>query len=456
MPKKVNQVSRFFVTSILTMFIASQQLAFSAELNIDLPEGQALKLMGIGMHQELRNDIYIGALFGPAEVSNAEDLKDDAIPKRMSIRLVTNYSHRKMSRHWKERLAMNNPRDMWQPLTKEIVQFSRIFKRSMQTGDELNIDYVPGKGTKVYLNGTLFQTIEKQGFAELLLNVWLGTTPPTKAFKKSIRGQDDNGTQEKYVDTYSALQPIKGRFDADLQPETRVAKAEPSKAVAKKPQEKPKSQSSNNTKVATSNPPKKKEEVKKPASKPQTKVAQNTKQSESKEKTKVAESDSKKSMKNDEDNLLAADLKIDSGISSVLKDSGVKAAEAKPKTSEPKAEKVAKIEKQEEVKLENEEDFFDADLISGSYTRDLLSEIRKFQEYPKKALQKNEEGEVIVKVTINAAGEVENIDYLEKSGSRVLDKAVVRMVRKAAPFQAIPKELKMEKFEFEVPIEFKL
>ena len=135
--------SRFKKTSaflLSLLFLISAQTA-KADLTANLSDGNALQLLGIGMHQELRNDIYVGALFAPSSVSNVDEIKGESVPKRMSIRLVSNYSHRKMSRHWKERLAMNNPRSLWQPLTKEIVLFSRIFKRKLQVGDELNIAF---------------------------------------------------------------------------------------------------------------------------------------------------------------------------------------------------------------------------------------------------------------------------------------------------------------------------
>ena len=433
-----------FLLSLL--FLVSAQTA-KADLTANLSDGNALQLLGIGMHQELRNDIYVGALFAPSSVSNVDEIKGESVPKRMSIRLVSNYSHRKMSRHWKERLAMNNPRSLWQPLTKEIVLFSRIFKRKLQVGDELNIDHVPGVGTQIYLNGTLFQTVEKEGFVDLLLNVWLGTNPPTKAFKKSIRGQDDAATKDGFVTKYSALQPIAGRFDADLAPVppvTQVAKAEtPAKTPATKPP------------ARRSTP--KKTPVTKPAAK---KVAKATPKTEPKKSNTNANSSKPASTQN----AVAAkskptttpkvankkpDFKPDINIGKVLN-------QAKPK---PPVEKVASIQKTEKAKQAEEaidEDFFDADLLSGSYTRDLINAIRKYQNYPKKALQRGEEGEVVAQVKIDSAGEIVDIQITGRSGSRILDKAVTRMVRKAAPFQEIPKELKMDEFEFEVPISFQL
>ena len=58
------------------------------------------------------------------------------------------------------------------------------------------------------------------------------------------------------------------------------------------------------------------------------------------------------------------------------------------------------------AKREQPEEIFDADLLSGSYTQELINTIRKFQSYPKKALKEGAEGDVTIMVTIDKAGEL--------------------------------------------------
>jgi protein TonB len=431
---KFNQVKQRILIIFATFFCLTFTSQLHASLNAELSDGEKLSLIGIGKHKELRNDIYLGALFGPASVSDADMLIGDNVAKRMSIRLISKYSARKMARHWKERLAMNNSRSQWQPLTKEIVLFSRIFKRNFQEGDEINIDHVPGVGTQVSLNGTLFKTINKAGFADLLLNVWLGTNPPTKAFKFAIRGEDKT-TLASYSDSFSNMQIIDGRFDADLIDVTKVAAVESAvtKPTAKKVTPKA-------DKVAkTTNLPNKKKNVEPPKKKPVAKVV-NTTVDKSKDNIPTK-------AKVDSEKVATLDIKMD-----------------KPKLPEIKLESsligshqiVNQSETNTEALPEIEEDFFDADLISGSYTRDLINAIKQFEKYPKKALIRGEEGTVEAKVTIGVNGEVINVEIVERSGSRILDRAVIKMVNKAAPFEVIPKELKLETFEFDLPITFQL
>jgi|GEM_PF-1152655 len=406
--KALFSVFLFTIASVSSFFTLNAH----AEITANLADGDSLELIGIGKYQELRNDIYIGALFGPAAVTDVEQLKNDQVAKRMSLRFVSDYSNRKLARHWKERMAMNNPRSKWQPLTREIVGFSKLFKRSLVAGDEINIDHVPGVGTQVYLNSTLFQTINKPGFVDVLLNVWLGNIPPTKAFKASIRGQDSESVKSSFIAEYSGIQPEKGRFDADLAP-----------VVVAKPPE-PKKETPKVTKVAKKDPPKQAPAKQQPQKKEPAKKQPPIKQEPKAEIiAKPAPSETKKQV----------------------------VAENKPLQAKPQPTKVAKIEPPV-----IEEDFFDADLITGSFTRDLINEIRKHQEYPRKALINKDEGDVTARVTIAADGSLVGLELVERSGSRILDKAVLRIIRKTAPFQAIPTELKQEQFVFEVPISFQL
>ena len=420
MPKNLVKASTpafLLVAFLVCLGFTSQP---KADITASLSDGDTLELIGIGMYQELRNDIYIGALFGPQSVTSVEQLKDDNVAKRMSLRFVSDYSNRKLARHWKERMAMNNPRNQWQPLTREIVGFSKLFKRSLVPGDEINIDHVPGVGTQVYLNGTLFVTFNKSGFVDVLLNVWLGNIPPTKAFKTSIRGQDAAQTKSTYIAQYSAFEPVKGRFDADLKPPTpvRVATAPPK---AQPPAEKPKV-----TRVAKKEPAKKPPTV--AQNKPATPPPANTQPKNDGQGSEVAAKPAPK-----------------------VVDNTPKPETKKPPVQKPAPKKVAKVEPPPV-----EEDFFDADLITGSYTRDLINSIREHQEYPRKALIKKQEGDVTAKVTIAADGSIVNVEITERSGSRILDKAASRIIKKAAPFQAIPNELKQNEFVFDVPMSFQL
>jgi len=415
-----------------------------------LADGSELSLFGVGIHQEKRNDIYIGALFAPADIEQANQLLDQSISKRMSLKFIAKYSNRQMARLWKQRIAMNNSKTSWRPMTKEIVQFAGLFKRPMKAGDEINIDFIPATGTSIYLNKTLFLTVKNNNFFELLLNIWIGSIPPNESFKKGINGNNSTDINDKLMSQFDSLATEIGRFDAD-----KIEK--PAVKIAKKPSAKTAKKTTNN---------KKKVPVKKPPvtvptkSKAQTETDQvinDLKMDIAAPLTKVAT----EKPKIDKSELFATNLGAKSvpqkltNSNTATKKKTVTEKVKQPAVEQNKvqekkpAEKVAKLEVPEE-------EFFDADLFSGSYTQDLINTIRKYQSYPKKALAAGIEGEVTAQITIDKKGEILSNKIIQRSGSRILDRAVLRMIRKAEPFPQIPEELGIEEFEFDVPMNFTL
>jgi len=471
---------KFF--SLLALFCCSITLPTNQAkaLGSVIASGENLDLFGISVHKEQRNDIYVGALFSSNKVDKVSQLLSPEISKRMSLKFVSKYSSRKMARLWKQRIAMNNPKSKWQPMTEEIVLFAGIFKRAMQEGDELNIDFDPISGTSVYLNGTLFLTIDKIDFYDLLLKVWIGSIPPTKDFKVGISGKSKASVTDKLISQYENLQPELGRFDEDkvlIEDAAEVAKKEKDKSTTEKITHKKQSPKQNN----------KKKDTKKQANTNQKNAdVKNTEpeKSKSEKETDVLVSKlrvdlalptavviTKPSIKLDD--LIVADIGSSTTANSEVKKKptsdneksvvtekkvAIKTKEiAKPQKKATKQVKPPSIEVEKVASLDlPKKEVFDVDLYSGSYTRELIRKIKKVQWYPKKALVKGEEGEVKIRITIDQAGAVINKTIIQRSGSRTLDRAALKMVGRAQPFPVIPEELNLEQFEFDVPLNFSI
>ena len=55
-------------------------------------------------------------------------------------------------------------------------------------GDVILLDYVPGTGTSVTINGTKIGTIPGEDFNQALLAVWLGDKPADDGLKEGMLG----------------------------------------------------------------------------------------------------------------------------------------------------------------------------------------------------------------------------------------------------------------------------
>ena len=64
--------------------------------------------------------------------------------------------------------------------------------------------------------------------------------------------------------------------------------------------------------------------------------------------------------------------------------------------------------------------------------------------YPEAARQRQLSGDLVLSVTINADGSVEQVEVIRSSGQKVLDDAAVRIVSMAAPFDPFPESILKE------------
>ena len=75
----------------------------------------------------------------------------------------------------------------------------------------------------------------------------------------------------------------------------------------------------------------------------------------------------------------------------------------------------------------------------AQWQRDI--EIYGNKHYPKEALAQNIRGQLELLVGINANGTLHHITIRRSSGSNILDKAAINIVRRAAPFDPLPAEM---------------
>ena len=67
------------------------------------------------------------------------------------------------------------------------------------------------------------------------------------------------------------------------------------------------------------------------------------------------------------------------------------------------------------------------------------------------------EGKVVIRFIILQDGRLcEEILLVSSSGAEILDNAAISAVRNAAPFPALPKELRREQLQVELPMSFHL
>jgi hypothetical protein len=59
---------------------------------------------------------------------------------------------------------------------------------TVKEGDVIYLDYIPGSGTRVTINGENKGLIPGRDFNNALLDIWLGEEPADKSLKKAMLG----------------------------------------------------------------------------------------------------------------------------------------------------------------------------------------------------------------------------------------------------------------------------
>jgi hypothetical protein len=72
-----------------------------------------------------------------------------------------------------------------------VLKLSEIFasRKQLNSGDSFSVDYVPGVGSTVVLNGKpIGETIKEPEFFSSLLRIWLGDKPADDNLKEALLG----------------------------------------------------------------------------------------------------------------------------------------------------------------------------------------------------------------------------------------------------------------------------
>jgi hypothetical protein len=76
-------------------------------------------------------------------------------------------------------------------LAPQVKQFLAIFDtfKEVKKGDVLDLDYMPGEGMRVSLNGKEMGRVAGAEFSHALMKVWLGLEPADSDLEKGMLGE---------------------------------------------------------------------------------------------------------------------------------------------------------------------------------------------------------------------------------------------------------------------------
>lgn len=152
----------------------------------------ALVLNGAGIRKKFFISVYVGALYLPTRQTDVQELLMTPTANRVLMHFVySRVAKRKMDDAWRKGFENNLTAAQHVDVKERLEHFVAMFG-DMHEGDQVWLDYVPGSGTRVSINGVLQGTIAGADFNAALLAVWLGRYPVSESLKNAMVGVDNS------------------------------------------------------------------------------------------------------------------------------------------------------------------------------------------------------------------------------------------------------------------------
>jgi hypothetical protein len=154
--------------------------------------GPDLVLNGAGVRHKLMTvEVYVGALYLAAKNKSSEAVLADAGPKRVAMHvLIEELTARELIASLNDAIAANHIPAEIALIETRLRDLNRMMSKIgvLKRGGVVHIDFIPGSGTRITVNGQEMLTIPGDDFFRALLRIWLGRKPVDGRLRDAMLG----------------------------------------------------------------------------------------------------------------------------------------------------------------------------------------------------------------------------------------------------------------------------
>ncbi|MFC6521990.1 chalcone isomerase family protein [Undibacterium arcticum] len=153
---------------------------------------QELKLNGAGMRYKAIFKVYVGGLYLTERKTSAADALAAPGPKRITLVTMREISSDDLGRSFMEGLNKNSDRTEKTKIISQMQRLGEVFGSTpeLKKGDVVTIDWLPGTGTLIAVNGKkITDAFPDLVFYNALLKIWLGDKPADGQLKRAMLGE---------------------------------------------------------------------------------------------------------------------------------------------------------------------------------------------------------------------------------------------------------------------------
>ncbi len=156
--------------------------------------GPQVVLNGAGVRYKLAIiKVYVGALYLTAKKSDADEVIADSGPKRVAMHILTDeLTAQELTASLNNALAANHIPAELALIESRIRDLNRMMNSIgvIKRGGVIHLDYVPGSGTRVTVNGEQKIIIKGEDFFQAMLRIWIGRKPVDGRLRNGMLGGD--------------------------------------------------------------------------------------------------------------------------------------------------------------------------------------------------------------------------------------------------------------------------
>jgi hypothetical protein len=182
--------------ALCALALAANLAASAAEVagvqfdeSIRVTDGQPdLVLNGAGVRSKFFVKVYAAGLYLPEKASSTDAVLALPGAKRVRMHFIhSEVSAKKIRSGWTDGYKANHSDAEYAALEDRIGRFNALFP-TLKSGDVVDVDFIPGSGTAVQLNGETKGIIPGDDFYPATLKIWLGDSPADSGLKKAMLG----------------------------------------------------------------------------------------------------------------------------------------------------------------------------------------------------------------------------------------------------------------------------
>jgi hypothetical protein len=152
----------------------------------------ALQLNGAGTRYKAIFKVYSAALYLPAKAATPDAVLAAPGPKRMHVVMLREIDANELGKLFTRGMQDNSSREEFTKAISGTIRLGEMFaaKKRLTAGEQFTVDYLPGQGTVITVNGQVQgEPVKEPEFFAALMRIWLGRSPADALLKDALLGK---------------------------------------------------------------------------------------------------------------------------------------------------------------------------------------------------------------------------------------------------------------------------